>query len=269
MDDVSNSRRIIPYALIGMTAVSGFVMMGLRMPDLGWPLLVTTLGLTFLSRHPIRRHLPLVIASLALVALTPINTNVSVSHMLFMGAMIALAVAIPYFVTSKLYHEHIIRFPILSGRSWYKKEIVYIIFTALVAYFLLPFYLRSTGSYHNWSVYPGAANLTRLFIGTNGLGLWDELFFVTTVLAVFRFYLPFWWANIAQAVLWTSFLYELGFRGWGPVAIFVFALLQGQIFRRTGSLLYIVTIHLTLDFVLYLALVHAYYPQWLPIFIVH
>jgi hypothetical protein len=79
--------------------------------------------------------------------------------------------------------------------------VAYIAFTAALAYLILPFYLASTGSYHNWTVEPGALNLFRLFIGTNGLELWDELFIVATVLAVFRFYLPFRWANIAQAIL--------------------------------------------------------------------
>ena len=183
--------------------------------------------------------------------------------------MIALPVAIPYLVSLSFYRDHLVRFPLGHKRRWYRTEVAYIAFTATVAYLILPFYLASTGSYHNWTVEPGALNLFRLFIGTNGLGLWDELFFVATVLAIFRHYLPFRWANIAQAILWTSFLYELGFRGWGPAPIFIFALLQGQIFRKTGSLLYIIAIHLTLDFILYLALIHAYYPSWLPIFAIH
>jgi hypothetical protein len=243
--------------------------MGLRNPTSGWPLLALTLIITLAWPHPIRRHLPFVIVSLALLGLTPITTNISITHMFYMGAMIALAVVIPYLVSSKVYHDLLIRFPLHHGRKWYKTEIAYIFFTAAVAYLVLPFYLASTGSYHNWTVQPGIFNIFRLFIGTNGLGLWDELFFVATVLAIFRYYLPFWWANISQAVLWTSFLYELGFRGWGPAPIFIFALLQGQIFRRTDSLLYIITIHLTLDFVLFLALLHAFYPSWLPIFVVH
>ncbi|MDB5179199.1 MAG: putative Abortive infection protein [Patescibacteria group bacterium] len=269
MNEVFKNPRTAPFLLIGLTCLSGFVLMGLRSPEFGWPLLGITLILTLLWRHPIRRHLPLVILSLALVGITPITTDVGVGHVAFMGTMIALAVIIPYVVSSKIHHERIIRFPLHHGRRWYRSEIGYVVFTAVVAYLILPFYLSNTGSYHNWTVEPGVGNLVRLFIGTNGLGLWDELFFVTTILAVFRRYLPFWWANIAQAILWTSFLYELGFRGWGPVAIFLFALLQGEIFRRTDSLLYIVTIHLTLDFVLYLALIHAYHPEWLPVFLVH
>jgi membrane protease YdiL (CAAX protease family) len=77
----------------------------------------------------------------------------------------------------------------------------------------------------------------------------------------------FKYANAAQAVIFTLFLFELGFRGWAPFAIFPFALSQGYIFNKTHSLLYVITIHLIIDLVLYLALIHAHYPQWLPIFL--
>ncbi len=217
MNEPSKGSPIAPYLLIGLTCLSGFALMGLQNPIIGWPLLVVTFVITLGWPHPILRHLPLVIVSLALLGLAPITTNISIGHMLYMGTMIALAVAIPYLVSSKIYHDRLIRFPFHHGRRWYKTEIAYIFFTAAIAYLILPFYLASTGSFHNWTVQPGAFNIFRLFIGTNGLGLWDELFFVATVLAIFRYYLPFWWANFAQAVLWTSFLFELGFRGWAQL----------------------------------------------------
>lgn len=108
--------------------------------------------------------------------------------------------------------------------------------------------------------------MIRLFIGTNGLGIWDELFFVVVVFNLFKSHFHLWWANIAQAVLWTAFLYELGFISWGVIAIFVFALTQGYIFHKTHSLPYTIAIHLTLDFILFLALVNAHNPSYFPIF---
>jgi membrane protease YdiL (CAAX protease family) len=170
-------------------------------------------------------------------------------------------------ISRYLYHDHVISFPFRHGRRWYRTEIGYIFFTAAVAYFVLPFYFSNTGAYHNWPVTPGAGHLIVLFLGTQALGLWDELFFVNTVLTLLRRHLPFVWANLIQAAFWTVFLFELGFRGWAPVLIYPFALLQGYIFKRTGSLLYIITIHLTLDLVLYLALLHAAYPAWLNVFL--
>ena len=63
-------------------------------------------------------------------------------------------------------------------------------------------------------------------------------------------------------MLFTSFLWELGFHAWGPLFIYPFALVQGWIFKLTRSLTYIVCVHL-----LFLVLVHAHNPGWLPFFI--
>ena len=242
--------------------------MFLHSPGLGWPLLLITLILTLTWPHPIRRDLTLVILALGFVSIAPISTGTDIRHMLIMGLLVTLAIVIPYLISSRIYHDNIFQLPLHKGRSWRRAEIGYIIFTAVIGYLVLPFYMSSTGSYHNWTVEPNVRSLLLLFIGTNALGIWDEVFFIATLLAVFRRHLPFVWANIAQATLWVSFLYELGFRGWGPIPVFIFALLQGEIFRRTKSIDYIIAIHLTLDFMLYLALVHAYFPSWLPIFII-
>ena len=47
-----------------------------------------------------------------------------------------------------------------------------------------------------------------LFVGTNALGTWDELFFICTCFALLRRHLVDWQANLIQAVLFTSFLWE-------------------------------------------------------------
>jgi membrane protease YdiL (CAAX protease family) len=184
-----------------------------------------------------------------------------------MSVTLAAAVLLPYFISRHIYKENAVRFPWHHGRYWYFSEIIYIAVTACVAYFLLPYYLRSTGAYLNWPSASDMGSLVRLFIGTNALGFWDELFFVSTALGIMRRHFSFAAANIFQSVLFTSFLYDLGFKGWGFVMIFLFALLQGYIFKRTDSLLYVVTIHLTLDCILFLALIHAYHPMIIPIFI--
>ena len=212
-------------------------------------------------------HVALLGGCLLLVAFTPINTGLNPSHVIAMGIPLALVLIIPYLVSKYVTKDQAITFHFLNGRNWYRSEIAYIFITALAAYLVLPFYFATTGAYHNWTVLPGAGHFISLFLGTQALGLWDELFFVNTVLTLLRRYLRFVWANLIQAVFWTAFLYQLGFRGWAPLLVYPFALLQGYIFMRTRSLLYIITIHLTLDAVLFLVLVHAYYPAWLPIFL--
>lgn len=187
--------------------------------------------------------------------------------MLVMATALAVAVGLPYVVTKYIYKDTVISYQWHHGRTWKNAEISYILITAIIAYLVLPFYFASTGAYQNWSVETGWYNLTKLFIGTNALGIWDELFFIATVLALLKRHMPFWYANTIQAVLFTSFLFELGFTGWAPLLIYPFALLQGLIYKKTESLLYVITIHLTLDFILYLALINAHHPTWIPIFI--
>jgi membrane protease YdiL (CAAX protease family) len=214
------------------------------------------------------RHMLLLISMLALLGLVPIDTTITYGHMFLMGGLLALTIVIPYFVARDWLKEKLlISFPFRTGRKWYWKEIAYILFAGAASYLLIPYYLGTTGSYVNWSVTLEPSFIVRLFMGTNGLGIWDELFFVGICLALLRKHVPFWWANLAQATMWTAFLYELGFRGWGPIPIFIFALSQGVVFKNTKSLLYIITIHLTIDFVLFLTLIHLHHPQYLNIFV--
>jgi membrane protease YdiL (CAAX protease family) len=247
--------------------VTAITLIALQIKPFGFYLLAFGALVTLLSGKKFRRDILLIYTSLAILSFTPINTDVSNIHILEMGFALSLAVALPYVISRYIYKDHSVRFPWHHGRRWYKSEIWYIIITATIAYFLLPFMLRSSGSYTNWIVDPGVENLIRLFIGTNALGIWDELFFVSTVLALLRKHLPFAIANLVQAVLFTSFLYELGFQGWIFIIIYIFALIQGYIFKKTKSLLYVITIHLVFDFILYLALIYLHHPDWLPIFV--
>lgn len=236
---------------------------------LGWILLGLAAIVPVLGRNTrFGRHMLLLISMLVLLGLVPINTTITYSHILGMGAVLALTILVPYFVARDWFKEKLlITFPFRTGRKWYRKEIAYIAFAGTAAYLLIPYYLGTTGSYLNWDVNLEPSFIIRLFLGTNGLGIWDELFFVGICLALLRKHVPFILANLAQAIMWTAFLFELGFRGWGPIPIFIFALTQGIVFKNTKSLLYIITIHLTIDFILFLALIHLHHPEYLRIFI--
>lgn len=258
------------YAIVSALCISAVPL--LAIPSfrwLGW-LLWSAVTLTLAVFHfqsRFNHHILLLAGALALLGLVPINTDITYSHMLVMGSVLVATVVLPFTVTTHGFKERIITFPFRFGRKWRRREIFYVFFAGLVAYLVLPFYLAGTGSYLNWDVVLDTSHIVRLFIGTNALGIWDELFFVGVCLALLRQHVPFVWANVAQATLWTAFLYELGFRGWGPFAIFFFALSQGYIFKKSKSLLYIITVHLTLDFVLFLVLVHLHHPEYLRIFI--
>lgn len=259
-------KRFLEYASLAVLCLSAVLLIALQAKTSGWVLLGLGALLLLGCAKQFAKDLLLVYVTVGILGLTPITTDISYGHMAKMGLALALAVTLPYVVSRYLYRDYLVRFTFRHGRNWYKTEFLYILATVALAYFLLPFYLRQTNAYLNWSVQPGVSNIVRLFIGTNALGIWDELFFVSTVLGILRRYIPFGWANFAQSIFFTSFLYELGFTGWGWAMIFGFALSQGYIFKKTESLFYVITIHLALDLVLFLALIHAHHPWWLPIF---
>ncbi|MDP3991711.1 MAG: CPBP family intramembrane metalloprotease [Candidatus Colwellbacteria bacterium] len=255
------------FSLILLSA-TGIILIALQVKPYGW--LVYGAGLLSLvfAERQFAKHLLLVYVAIALLGITAITTDISYRHMFEMGLALVLVLIIPLTIARKFYKDKaLIPYTFHHGRRWFRSEILYIVITAILSYFLLPFYLLNTGAYLNWNVEPGLSNIIRLFIGTNALGIWDELFFVNTVLGILIRHIKFGWANLIQSVLFTSFLYELGFTGWGFILIFIFALTQGYIFMKTKSLLYIITIHLTLDLILFLALIEAHHPEWLSIFI--
>jgi membrane protease YdiL (CAAX protease family) len=257
------------YAVVGLLCACAPPLLAIpSLKTLGWVLLAAAvLAAMFRARTQFGRDMLVLAGALALLGVVPINTDISYMHMLSMGAVLAATVLLPYYITTYGFRERVITFPWGMGRRWSRKEVGYIALAGVVSYLVLPFYLANTGSYLNWSVALDPSHIFRLFVGTNALGIWDEVFFVGVCLALLRKHIPFWWANVAQAFLWTTFLYELGFRGWGSYVIFLFALSQGYIFRRSKSFAYIIAVHLTIDFVLFLTLIHLHHPEYLRIFV--
>lgn len=255
------------YLNIAWLCATAIALIGLQFKPWGFAMVALGLAGLWLCSTSFRKHIALVYASTLILGVTPIGTTTDAPQGPIMGAALFLAVAVPYFVSRYIYRSHLVRFPFDWRRRWTKRELGYVLFTAVAGYLLLPLMLRSGDSYLNWQIEPGVYNLAASYIGLNVVGIWDELFFVSTILSIFRKHLPFWAANLAQAVFFTSFLYTLGFQGWCPLVIFPFALTQGYIFKQTDSLLYVLAIHLTLDLVLHLALVYLHHPDWLPFFI--
>jgi len=256
------------FEIISLTLLSltGVLLIGLQ-NQLGW----VSLGLGMISllgcRKDFAKDIALIYLSVIILSVSKINTDLSYYHMIEMWVTLTIALALPYVISRYFYKSNSITFQVSSERTWSKKEIIYIFIAAAIAYILIPFYLKNTWAYLNWSVEPGVSNMTRLFIWTNALWIWDELFFISTVLWILRKWLPFIWANIIQAILFASFLFELWFTGWWHIMIFFFALMQWTIFKKTESLLYVIVIHLVVDFFLFLALIQAHHTDWMPIFV--
>ncbi|SDH57776.1 hypothetical protein SAMN04488693_101627 [Arthrobacter subterraneus] len=264
--------RVLPLLSAALVSGSGFLLFALEQRLFGYLALAAALATAYFTRRPISgnplfRDLLLLAIGLVIISAVPITTDISFSHMMIMGAAMILAVGVPYSLSRFVFKDHAIRFPVLTGQKWNRTERWYLLAVVVIGYLLLPVYMIPTGVYENWPAASDPGTIARLFLGTNVLGIWDELFFICTAFTLLRRHLPDWQANVLQAVLFTSFLWELGFHAWGPVLIYPFALIQAWIFSKTKSLSYIVSVHLLFDFVLFLVLLHAHNREWFAIFL--
>ena len=246
------------FAAAGLVSLSAVVLFGLEQRLVGYAVIAAGLVLAAVLDRPLLRHLALIAGGLVIISTMSLVAALSNTGMLRFAVTLGAAVALPYLVSRFGFREDIIRFPVGTGRRWSRLE---------YGYLLLPVYFLGSGAYRNWPEIVGTDQIVRLFLGVNGVGLWDELFFVCTVFALLRHHFPFWPANVLQAIVFVSFLWELGYRGWGPLLTVPFALLQGYIFQRTRSLPYVVTVHLTFDLIIFGILVHAYNPGLADVFV--
>lgn len=248
-------------------SITSIVLIGMQNAPVGFSLFAASALLLIFCQREFRRHMFLLLFGLLVLGITPIGTSTSYPEGTLMGLGLTTAVVVPYLITRYVYKSNAISFPSFKEKGMRWTGIPYLLFAALAAYLLLPVMLRSTESYHNWQIQPDLWNLAEAYIGLNFVGIWDELFFVCTVFALLSRFFPFWAANIAQAFVFTSFLYVVGFEGWSAIVIYIFALTQGYVFKRTKSLLYILAIHLTIDLVLHFVILYLHYPHLAPYFI--
>lgn len=248
-------------------AASGALIYGVQLPFVGYPALIAAVITGFVASRALGRDLVLIALGMVIMSVVPITTDISIDHMVVMGSAMIAAIVLPYVGSRYVYRDHAVRFPVLTGHRWSKFEWSWLVAVLVLGYLLLPFYMISTGVYTNWPAASEPNEVGRLFLGTNALGIWDELFFICTVFTLLRRHYADWVAMLVQAVIFTSFLYELGFTSWGPALIFPFALVQAYTFKLTRSLSYIVAVHLLFDFILFLVLLHAHDRSIVPIFV--
>nr|WP_218192317.1 CPBP family intramembrane glutamic endopeptidase [Brachybacterium vulturis] len=256
---------LLPAA--GVSA-SAYLLFGLQLGGWGHGLLALSLLGALLVSRELAKDLLLIGLGITIVSTTSVKADVDWDRFFTIGTVLLLAVAVPLLVDRLVLRRRTIRFPWLSGRRWNRWQWGYIVAVPLLGWLLLPFYFITSGAYQNWPHITDAGELGRFLVGVNFVGTWDELFFICTCFALLRRHVGLWPANILQAIIFVSFLWELGYQEWGPLLTAPFALLQGWLFTRTGSLLYVLIVHLLFDVVVFLAIVHAHNPGMIPIFLV-
>ncbi|MBT9606450.1 CPBP family intramembrane glutamic endopeptidase [Microbacterium sp.] len=202
------------------------------------------------------------------VSLIPLKAELDDAAFVRFTLALGGAVLLPYVLSRFVFHDRAIRFPWRGGGRWAWWQWAWLAGVIVLGWLILPFYFVTSGVYMNWPVVDTPELIARLFVGVGAVGIWDELFFVCTVFALLRRHFPDVSANVLQAIVFVSFLWELGYQAWGPVLTIPFALVQGFLFLRTRSLWYVVTVHLLFDAVVFGVLVHAHNPDAVSIFLI-
>lgn len=258
----------IPAVLVVAAAPALFV---LRMPWLGWSLLIAGMiaalaierGRVRAAEPSLARDLSLIAIGMTIVSVIDLKAELDNAAMIRFTLALGGAVLVPYLISRFVYRDHAIRFPWHGGGRWTRFQVLWLAIVLVLAWLILPFYFITSGVYENWPVVDTPDLIARLFIGVGAVGIWDELFFICTCFALLRRHFDDRAAGVLQAVIFVSFLWELGYQSWGPLLTIPFALLQAFIFLRTLSLSYVVTVHLLFDAVVFGVLVHAHNPGML------
>ncbi len=254
---------VLATALVSASAVVLFV---LREPS-GYAVLTAGLLLAWFVDRVLLRSLVAVGLGLVILSSMDLKADLSNAGMARFAVVLSAAVLVPTLLARRTVAPDAVTFPLRTGRRWSRVAWTYLAVVIVAGYLILPWYFLGSGAYLNWPAIEAGGEIARLFLGVNAVGIWDELFFVCVVFALYRRHLPLWLANVLQAVVFVSFLWELGYQAWGPFLTIPFALVQGFTFALTKSLTYVVTVHLLFDAVVFMVLVHAHNPHVFDIFV--
>jgi len=261
---MTNAARLVAAALVCSSAV---LLFAIHLRPLAYVPLVIGVALGLAVDRRLGRDLLLIAAGLGIISTISLKADLSNAGITRFAVVLSLAVLVPWAVSRYLYRDDAVQFPLRTGRRWTRGQVVYLVVVVVVGYLVLPWYFLGSGVYLNWPELEGGQDIARLFVGVNAVGIWDELFFVCTVFALLRRHFAMWTANVLQSIVFVSFLWELGYREWGPALTIPFALVQGWIFSRFKSLTYVVAVHLLFDVVVFAVLVHGHHPELFDVFL--
>ena len=254
--------------IVGLKSYSGPIE-GVAWHWFGWPLMAVSLYLAYRrGAHNSGKTAVLMAYLITLLFFTRIDGDTGDAHVLELVIKLGLGILIVPALLARYWLKAPLDYSWFSGR-WSLKMWLWLPAGFVLAYgFLWLYFYKLTPDLHlSWPLPVGTTEgrteaLWRLFWGCNFVGIWDELAFINFVFVLMHRQFKFIEANFIQAIYFTSFLHEMAFVGWGPVVIYMFALIQGLTYKRTGSLFYILVLHLMIDTILFYMIANRWYPGW-------
>ena len=262
--DIRTALRVASALLVAGAAV---LLFAVHVRPVAYVPLVLGVALAFAVDRKLGKDLLLIAVGQGIISAISLHAALDNAAMARFTVALSLAVVVPWAISHFVYRDRVIVFPLRTGRRWNRPQWIYLGVVVLAGYLILPFYFIGSGAYLNWPAIHTGEEIARLFVGVNAVGIWDELFFICTAFALLRQHFPLWTANALQAVIFVSFLWELGYQEWGPLLTIPFALVQGWIFSWSKSLSYVVTVHLLFDAMVFMVLVHAHNPHLFNFFV--
>ena len=232
-------------------------------------LLVAAVGIALLFKEEnkaLSRRMAVLFGAVLLLASSPINTDTSAEHFIRLGIPVIAVLVLPPLIF-QWKDRGVIRYQFFP-RKFHKLDMFYLLISIPLAWGILKWYFHINDFMPQQWYLPEIQDdkeIAKLFWGINGIGIWDELFFVNTVYATLRSIFPYRIANLVQAVVYTSVLSTMAFIGIGPILVFLFALTQGSMFEKSENLLYVLLVHLIVDYFLFWNIVAGYYPGFIPL----
>ncbi len=269
----ASSRSLPPSIAVARLTAAGLVsgaavlLFAVHLRPLGYVPLILGVLLGLAVDRALGKDLALIAAGQAIISVISLKADLSNAGIARFAVALSLAVLVPWAVSRWVYRDDAVHFPVRTGRRWTGPMWGYLLAVVAIGYLILPWYFLSSGVYLNWPSLDGSQDIARLFVGVNAVGLWDELFFICVVFGLLTRHFSVPVANVLQAVVFVSFLWELGYREWGPLLTIPFALVQGWLFSKVRSLGYVVTVHLLFDAVVFAVLVHGHHPHLFDIFV--
>ena len=231
----------------------------------GWPLMALSLFLGWRTKESVwLKTLILFAYTIAVLFLTRVDSDFSNLHLLELTINLGVGIIVIPALLAKFWLKTPLEYRWLKGK-WTWKMWLWLPTGFLIAFGVFWVYFNAlTPDLHtSWPLIGEQSEaLSRIFWTCNVGGFWDELVWINLVYCLLLRHFSHWEANLAQAFFFTSFLYDVAFFGAGPYIIYLFALIQGYTYKKTGSLLYLVILHLIVDIVLFTMISNRYFPGW-------
>lgn len=258
---------VLRHAAAFLVCFSAILLFAVHVRPLAYVPLVVGIALGLWADRALGKDLALIGIGLGIISTISLEAELSNARMLQFTLALGGAVLVPWALARYVVRHDAVKFPVATGQRWGRGQWAYLAIVVVVGYLILPPYFLGSGAYLNWPDLAGDQDIWRLFIGVNAVGIWDELFFICVCFALLCRHFSVWQANVLQSMIFVSFLWELGYREWGPLLTIPFALVQGWIFAKFTSLPYVVTVHLLFDAVVFAVLVHGHHPELFDIFV--